>query len=69
MNKVGLSVLLAVSLIDTADSMRLSDLENNKGALDHMKEGEIVFNQNVQMKCVAGKATGNGHINLECDLS
>lgn len=59
MNKVGLSVLLAVNLIESSEGMRLSEKSLAKAsgnqALTNVKEGEVVFNQNVEMTCVAGK--------------
>lgn len=36
--------------------------------LREIKNGEIIFDQNVEMQCTAGKQVGFGHLKLNCEL-
>lgn len=74
MKKAGLSVLLAMSLIDSAEGMKHKMKHKNKqktsveSKISNFKEGEIIFDQNVDMQCTAGKQGGQGHLKLNCEL-
>lgn len=55
MKKAGLSVLLAMSLIDSAEGLKHKMKHKNKqktsveSKISNFKEGEIIFDQNVDM--------------------
>ena len=72
MRKAGLSVLLALSLMGSSQSLRLRQKSGDAPAgidLATVQAGETIFSGNVQMMCMTAKQSGKaGHLSLNCEL-
>ena len=67
MKKAGLSVILAMALMGSAEGMKMK--HKAAPSLENLQVGDLIFSGNVQMMCMSGKQTGKaGHLSLSCEL-